>query len=143
MMLEDSDRNIAPTIVVRAVDEAVQYYQKALGAVVIVGGSKPDGSSAYAKLRIGNSNVMVSDERIFGEGLRAGSPPALGGVTAIFELFVDDLDAAFERALSAGGVRLAPTVEPFYGDRVCMFSDPFGHVWSLSTFIDDGGPLCI
>ena len=102
------------------------------------------GSSPYAKMRIGNSYLIVSEESVTGTEANAGSPRKLGGTSATFELFIDDFDKALARALEAGGTTLE-TSAPFanFGDQTIPVVDPFGHVWILSTFLDDGGALCI
>src|SRR5260370_1366642 len=65
--------------------------------------------------------------------LMGGSPLTDGGTSAIVELLVEDVDAAYQRALDAGAnVKFRPD-DSFYGDRVGHFTDPFGHTWSLST----------
>ncbi len=61
------------------------------------------------------------------------SPLTYGGTSAILELFVNDVDAAYQRAINAGAsVKFRPD-DSFYGDRVGHLTDPFGHTWSLST----------
>ena len=51
-----------------------------------------------------------------------------------------DVDAVFERAISAGGKALRPLADQFYGDRMGTLEDPFGHVWTLGTHIEDVSP---
>ena len=148
MMLEGSNTlpgwGIVPNIAVRDVDLAVQFYQKAFGSEVILRHPKPDGSISHARLRIGNSLLILSsDDRLDGV-TRTGSPSTLENTSVSLELFVDDFDGALERALLAGAeMSKAPETEACIGDRVCSLVDPFGHRWMLSTFIDDSGALCI
>jgi PhnB protein len=135
---------IAPKIIVEDVESAVDFYQKAFGAEVIIRETKSQGSIAYARLTMGNSSVLVSKQEGSQDDFRTGSPSMLGGTSVILELFVDDFDAALERAVLAGGkVSTAPIVGPCVGDRVSAIADPFGHIWMLSTFINDAGALCL
>ena len=67
------------------------------------------------------------------------SPKARGGITSSLMIYLPDGDAAFRRALDAGG-----TVDPgmelkdqFYGDRSGTIVDPFGHKWTLATHVRD------
>lgn len=135
---------IAPKILVEDVESAVDFYQKAFGAEVIVRDTKSQGSVAYARLTIGNSSVLVSKPEDSQDDFRTGSPSTLGGTSVVLELFVEDFDAALERAVLAGGkASTASIVGPCIGDRVCAIADPFGHLWMLSTFINDAGALCL
>jgi uncharacterized glyoxalase superfamily protein PhnB len=51
----------------------------------------------------------------------------------ILELYVEDVDRAFARAIEAGAQPKIPVAETFYGDRYGQLVDPFGHVWALAT----------
>jgi len=53
---------------------------------------------------------------------------------------VPDVDAAFARAMAAGATVKRPVADQFYGDRTGTLADPFGHVWSLSTHVEDVSP---
>ncbi len=55
-------------------------------------------------------------------------------------LYVEDVDATFERALGAGATVLRPVEDKFYGDRGGEFEDPFGHRWSIATHVEDLSP---
>jgi PhnB protein len=57
----------------------------------------------------------------------------LGGTSAILEIYVDDVDSAFDGAIRAGGKAMGTVTDTFYGDRIGMFTDPFGHIWTLAT----------
>jgi PhnB protein len=131
------DRGLAPNLIVRGVAHAIEFYRQALGAEVVYEGAMPNGVTLHAQLRIGNAYVLLSDEMMCREGgPPTGSPLKLGSASAVLELWVDDVDAAFDRAIKAGGKALGSVDMVFYGDRVGMFVDPFGHVWTLSTPIE-------
>ena len=70
----------------------------------------------------------------------ARSPRTLGGTTTGFHVYVSDVDAAFQRALAAGGTVRRPVQDQFYGDRSGTFMDPFGHAWTLATHTEDVSP---
>ena len=55
-------------------------------------------------------------------------------------VYVDDVDATFEKALGAGASTLRPVEDKFYGDRGGVFEDPFGHHWSVASHIEDLTP---
>src|SRR2546425_382193 len=102
------DRGIAPNLIVRGVEQAIEFYQWALGAEVLYRGTMPNGITLHAQLRVGSSYILLSDESMSHEGMPTGSPQKLGGASALLEIFVDDVDAAFERAVNAGGKPLGP-----------------------------------
>ena len=110
--------------------EAIEFYQKALGAEVI--GEpvpSPDGQSIWhAMLAIGDSNVMLADAQ---PGLWEHG--AESGTTVGFWLYIDDCDAWYDRAVTAGCEILDAIDDMFWGDRVGKVKDPFGHVWAFAT----------
>ncbi len=55
-------------------------------------------------------------------------------------VYVEDVDARFARAVAAGATVKRPVANQFYGDRTGTLADPFGHVWSLGTHIEDVAP---
>ena len=127
------DRGVTPNLMVRGVNEAIEFYQRALGAELLYRGTMPNGMTLHAQLRVGTSFILLSDEIMSHEGMPAGSPLKLGGTSAILEIYVDDVDSAFDRAISAGGKPMGKVADAFYGDRIGMFTDPFGHIWTLAT----------
>jgi len=148
MTLEDTNsragRCVAPHIVVRDVAAAVQFYQRAFGGEVILSDTTSSGPTHFVCLRIGNSSFIVVGESHQSDVLRTNSPSSLGATSVTFELFVDDFDAAFERASLAGAEpSTGSEAGPSFGDRTSALRDPFGHIWMISTFIEDGGALCI
>jgi PhnB protein len=55
-------------------------------------------------------------------------------------LYVPNVDEVFKRAMEAGGKQLKPLADQFYGDRMGTVEDPFGHVWTIATHIEDVSP---
>jgi PhnB protein len=88
---------IAPNLIVRGVEQAIEFYQSALGAEVLYRGTMPNGVTLHAQLRIADSYVMLSDDIMSGPDIACGSPQKLGGVTAIMDLYVDEASAARQR----------------------------------------------
>ena len=64
-------------------------------------------------------------------------PSERGGPTASVFMYVDDADAVFEQAQTAGATVSMPLEDMFWGDRFGSLTDPFGHVWSVATHIED------
>ena len=124
-------RSLTPYLIVREAARAIEFYQRALGAVEIFRMAEPGGRIGHAEMRIGDSLVMLADE--FPE-VGAVSPQTLGGPGVTFLVYVEDVDQAFARALAAGGRQLRPLKEQFYGDRSGSFEDPFGHHWTIASY---------
>ena len=129
--------SVTPYLIVDGAARAIDYYKEALGAVEAVRMDGPDGKIAHAEIKIGDSFVMLADETPE-EG--RPSPKTLGGTTVLLMIYVPDVDAMFLKAIAAGGKQLMPVENQFYGDRSGKILDPFGHVWLISTHVEDVSP---
>ena len=129
---------VTPYLIVDNAAKALEFYQKALNAKEIyrlpTPGDKSGKKIAHAEIRIGDSQLMLSDEY---PDMDALGPKSLGGTPASFLIYVDDVDKAFEQAVNAGGKAVQPVEDQFWGDRMGTLTDPFGHQWSLATHVED------
>jgi PhnB protein len=126
---------LTPFLTVRDAARAIEFYKQAFGAEVQGGVAKgPDGKVMHAELKIGDSVIMLSDE--FPE-FGALSPQSSGGAGMGLHIYVDGVDAAFDRAVKAGAQVEMPVSDQFWGDRYGKLKDPFGHKWSIATHIKD------
>ena len=126
---------LTPSLTVRDAARAIEFYKQAFGAEVRGGVAKgPDGKVMHAELQIGDSVIMLTDEYPeFG----AVSPQSSGGAGMGLHIYVDGVDAAFDRAVKAGAQVEMPVSDQFWGDRYGKLKDPFGHKWSIATHIKD------
>lgn len=138
--IPDGYHSLNPYISVRNASQAIQFYKAALGAHEVFRMDMPDGKVGHAELQIGNSRLMLADEMLEMPDIVVRSPATLGGSSFGLLVYVPDVDAAFDRAVAAGGVIKRPVKNQFYGDRSGTFEDPFGHVWTLATHIEDVSP---
>src|SRR6202035_2217195 len=77
----------------------------------------------------------ITDEA--GDGGPARAPESVGGVvTGIISTYLEDVTAAWERALEAGAEIVYPFADHFYGERGGRLRDPFGQQWMLSQRIE-------
>jgi PhnB protein len=135
--IPDGYHTLTPYLIVQGAASALDYYKKAFGARELVRMPGPGGKVMHAEIRIGDSTIMLADE--FPE-MGARSPQTLGGSAVGLMLYVEDVDASFDRAVAAGGKVQRPVKDQFYGDRSGTLADPFGHVWTISTHKEDVSP---
>jgi len=123
-------------LIVRGAAKAIDFYQRAFGATEIF--RLPMGDRVgHAEIKIGGGVVMLADEM---PDMGHKSPQALGGTPVSLMFYVPDVDTVFARALAAGGKVVKPLQNQFYGDRSGTLTDPFGHVWTVATHVEDVAP---
>ena len=125
---------VTPHLTVKNAGEAIEFYKKAFGAEEIARMPGPGGSVMHAEMRIGDSPIMLNDE--FPEHGARG-PKTIGGTPVSIHLYVNDVDALFDRAVKAGAKVTMPIADMFWGDRFGKLEDPFGHQWSMATHKED------
>ncbi|MBX3113201.1 MAG: VOC family protein [Fimbriimonadaceae bacterium] len=125
---------ITAYLIVDGADAAIELYKKALGAQVMSVHKMPDGKVLNAQLKIGNSMLMLNDEW---PDWGAIGPKKIGNTAVTMHLYVEDVDAAWQRAVDAGFEVSMPLDNAPWGDRYGSLKDPFGHSWSMATHIED------
>jgi PhnB protein len=130
---------VTPRLVVRDGAAAIAFYARAFGAGEL--GDRftgPGGELVHAEIQIGDSVVMITEDAADGP---VRSPERLGGmVSCVMSLYWEDVDAAWERAVSAGAEVVYPLEDQFYGERGGRLRDPFGQQWMMSQHIEDVSP---
>ena len=132
--IPDDYPQVIPYLTVDGAAAAIDFYVKVLDARERMRMPGPDGKVAHAELEIGRGMVMLSDEF---PDMGAKSPRSLGGSPVTVMAYVEDVDAAFRRALDSGATEKRPVEDQFYGDRSGQFEDPFGHTWYIATHVED------
>ena len=130
-------RSVTPYLMIQGAARALEFYRDAFDATELVRMDKPDGRVGHAEIQIGDCRLMLADE--FPE-MGAKSPTTLGGAGIHLMLYVPDVDAAFARAVKAGGKVIREVADQFYGDRSGTIEDPFGHCWTIGTHTEDLTP---
>jgi PhnB protein len=125
---------LTPFMTVRDAASAIEFYKKAFGATELGVMKDPSGKVMHAELKIGDSIVMMSDEF---PDYGALSPQSVGGSSMGLHIYVDNVDAAFDRAVKAGAQVEMPVMDQFWGDRYGKLKDPYGHKWSIATHTKD------
>jgi len=130
-------RSVTPYLTLNDAARALDFYKRAFGAHEVMRMDGPGGKIGHAEIKIGDSVIMLGDE-MPGSGNR--SPQSLGGTTGGIFLYVENADAVFNQAVSAGAQVETPLADMFWGDRYGRLKDPFGHSWSVATHKEDVAP---
>jgi PhnB protein len=128
---------VTPYLAIKNAAKALEFYKTAFGATETYRLMMPDGRLGHAEIRLGDSMIMISDE--FPE-YGGNAPETLGGSPVSLHLYVEDVDAFFNKALAAGAKERKPVMDQFYGDRSGQLEDPFGHLWWVATHKEDVAP---
>ena len=126
--------SVTPYLIINGAADAIEFYKKAFGATELFRFPAPDGKIGHAEIKIGDSPIMLADE--FAEMGYKG-PQALGGSPVSLMIYLEDVDAVFNRAVEAGASVKEAVQDKFYGDRTGTLTDPFGHVWHVATHKED------
>lgn len=127
--IPDGFHSLTPYLVVDGANKLIDFVKEAFGAEEIHRSSMPDGRVMHAQVRIGDSFLMM--------GQSGGEHKPM---PAMLYYYVDDTDAAYQRALAAGGVSIMEPADQFYGDRNAGIRDPFGNQWWIATHVEDVAP---
>ena len=133
--IPDGYHAITPYLVISGAAAAIDFYKRAFGATEVLRMPDPSGQKiGHAELKIGDASFMLADEY---PDMGHRSPASLGGTPVSMLVYVENVDQVVAQALAAGATELRPVADQFYGDRVGMVADPFGHVWSIATHVED------
>ncbi len=91
----------------------------------------------HAQLRLGTNVIMLGSAR---PGEPMSSPRALGAATQALYVYVDNLEAHFERARSAGAEITSPIADTDFGASEYHARDLEGHPWTFGTYLPDDNP---
>jgi PhnB protein len=128
---------VSPYLAVEDAARAMEYYAKAFGAKELSRMEAPGGKIGHAEMQLGGSRIMLSDP--FPQA-STRPPKELGGTSASMFMYVEDVDAVVKRAVDAGATITMEVADQFWGDRFGTITDPFGHVWSIATHVEDVPP---
>lgn len=133
----DGYHSLTPYLIVSGAARAIEFYGKVFDATETLRIPGQEGRVMHAEIKIGDSILMLADE-CPDMGFKSAS--SIGGTPVSLMVYVEDVDATAQKALAAGAQVLRPVQDQFYGDRSGTFLDPFGHVWTISTHVEDVAP---
>src|SRR5215469_7842757 len=123
--IPDGYHSVTPYLIVTGATRAIDFYKKAFGATEIMRFPGP------------NNTVMLADEQGTPAGAEYRSPQSVGGSPVSLMIYVPEVDKTFKQAISLGAQSKRDVQNQFYGDRVGNLVDPFGHIWTISTHVED------
>ena len=128
-------RTATTCLTVIDVDTAVAFYQAAFAAELLTRHTGAgDEFAIHATVKIGNSIIALNQEA---PELGILSPLSLGASAGQVHLYVDDVDASWERAVEAGALVHTPLYDAYWGDRTGILADGNGHLWSIASKIEN------
>jgi PhnB protein len=127
--IPDGYHSVTPYLMIKGADKFITFMAAVFGAKVTEQLMQADGKPGHTELRVGDSLIMLSE-------VKADRPPT----PIMLHIYVDDVDAAFERAVNAGGKVVAAPTNQFYGDRSGGVIEPSGNTIWIATHIEDMPP---
>ena len=126
---------VLPHITYQNVADALVWLTKAFGFTEHYRYGEPGGRVEGAQMHLGDAWIMLNSARP-----GRASPEQVGCQTQSLTVFVDDVDAHFGRAKSAGAKIVEDLHETFYGERQYAVKDLEGHHWLFSHHARDVSP---
>ena len=120
---------ITPNIIANDAEQAVAFFKKAFGATETYRLIMSNGKITHCELKLGDSVLNV------GESMDGW--PAHGLVA---QIYTEDSDQLFKRAVDAGAKEIMPMTDMFFGSREGRVKDPFGNVWTIATLKEEVAP---
>src|ERR1700732_1409191 len=134
--IPENYHTITPSLACHNASRAIDFYKEVFGVTELVRMPGPDGKIMHAVLKIGDSRIFVNDP------MSKTAPSPESGVVNLtsLHLYVDNVDAIFNRAVEQGARVDMPVQDMFWGDRYGRVTDPFGQQWSIATHKEDVAP---
>ena len=135
--IPDGYPRVMPYLSVDGASDAIEFYKTVFGAEEQVRMDAPGGKIGHAEIGIGDSKVMLADTF---PDMGGKSPKDVGGSPVTIMVYVEDVDACYQRALDGGATAERKVEDQFYGDRAGTFEDPWGHKWHVASHVEDVPP---
>ncbi|HET9279118.1 MAG TPA: VOC family protein [Flavitalea sp.] len=136
--IPDAVSTVLPMLVCRNVSAEIDFCKTAFNALEVLRRPGPDGKDAHAALTINGAMIMIECEW---PTLSSRPPQGDGSSPVIIYVYVEDVDSVLEKAVAVGATILLPAKDQFWGDRTARIMDSEGHVWTVSSRIDESTPI--
>jgi len=124
--IPDGYPRVVPYLMVADARKFIDFMSTVFDAKVSEQMLRPDGKIGHTELRLGDSMVMLSE-----------ASEASPATPVMLHVYVEDVDAVFERAVRAGGTVVAQPANQFYGDRSGGVKEPSGNTVWIATHVED------
>jgi PhnB protein len=135
--IPDGYHSVTPYLVIDGAAKAIDFYKRAFGAVEVMRMEDTRGKIGHAEIKIGDSHIMLADEY---PDMGYLAPTSIGGAAVSLMVYVDRVDDVFNQAIKSGAQEMQALKDQFYGDRSGTLKDPFGHMWTIATHVEDIPP---
>jgi uncharacterized glyoxalase superfamily protein PhnB len=127
----DGYHDVTASFVVDDAESVLAFATGALGARERFNMRTPDGKIGHAELEIGDSVLFLSEASSSDQGVH---------MPGSVNVYVQDVDAIYQKAIAAGATSLREPQDMFYGDRSAGVKDKAGNQWWLATHVEDVPP---
>lgn len=117
---------LSPYLHVEETVRMIEFLKRAFGGVEAGRVTMPDGKIAHARVKLGDSMLMMS----------LPHEPFAARAAMLYH-YVADVDATYQQALAAGAESVFAPMNTFYGDRLAIVKDFAGNNWSIASRIED------
>ena len=124
--IPDGYYTVTPYITVDNAGEVMEFLKKAFDAKEAFAMRDDQGNVRHAEMKVGSSMVMLGSSHDQWKA-RPGN----------FYVYVENVDAAYKKAIAAGGKSISEPDDQFYGDRHGGVTDSQGNNWWVATHIED------
>jgi PhnB protein len=127
--IPDGYHTITPSVCVDGAQKFIDFIKQVFNAKERMRMDGPGGKIMHAEFEIGDSAIMLAD-----------TMPQWGAKSNSLYVYVEDVDATYQRAIQAGATSVREPEDMFYGDRSAAVTDPFGNFWGIATHVEDVSP---
>ena len=123
----DGVQRVSVRLAYQRIPEALAFLQAAFGFPERVDRrlEGPNGSIIVTEIAVGDAYIVLGGAGSHG----VLSPRNAGGATEGLMVYVDDVDAHFQRAKAGGAEIVSEPSDQYWGDRRYEARDIEGHVW--------------
>lgn len=118
--------SVTPFIMVDNAPKFLEFVKHAFGAEITYELRDDNGQVVHCNAKIGDSLIMIAD-----------TMGSMKQQTSMLYIYLDDVDAAYKKAIEAKAKPMDEPKDQFYGDRAGAVGDEWGNVWWLGTHIED------
>lgn len=124
--IPDGYPRVIPYLIVPDAHRQLDFLTRVFGATLAHRYDAPDGDVQHAEVRIGESMIMIG-----------GAGGQWSPIPAAINVYTENVDATYQRALDAGATSVTAPADQFYGDRSATVKDLNGNTWFITTHVED------